>query len=334
MKLGFICKPSNNAYYRVINPMLALERRGHTVVWPDRLGEEVSLRKLAACDLVHCYRNVDRAEDLRRLSAYGVAVTFDNDDNYALAEMSEAGPGLAGNRFNRKISREMLKMALDADLTTTPSRMLADAYQGAGVENVAVIENRLDRSMFGFGSSSSHDGIVVGWIAGKEHRSDLERIPIVDALKRLLEVHGNVRVLTVGLRLPITSARYEHITEVPFPQLLKVVGGIDIGIAPLADIPFNRFRSDVKLKEYASGAAAWLASPVGPYQTFGDQEGGLLVANEEWFDVLDDLIRSTRRRKQLAKRALKWAKRATLERHVESWEKAFHGTVVRVQAKA
>jgi glycosyltransferase involved in cell wall biosynthesis len=141
-------------------------------------------------------------------------------------------------------------------------------------------------------------------------------------------------VLTVGLRLPIASDRYEHITEVPFPHLLKVIGRIDIGIAPLADIRFNRFRSDVKLKEYASGAAAWLASPVGPYRTLGDREGGVLVGDDEWFAALDELIRSPRRRKQLAKRALKWAKRQTLDRHAESWEKAFLATVARAQAKA
>jgi hypothetical protein len=332
VKLGFICVPSNNAYYRVITPMLALERLGHTVVWPEKLGEDVPLRTLAACDLVHCYRSVDRMEDLRRLAAYGVALTFDNDDNYAVAEMSEAGSGLAGNRFNQKVSREMLKMALDADLMTTPSPMLADVYRRAGVESVAVIGNHLDRSMFGFGSSSPHDGIVVGWVAGREHRSDLDRLPIVAALERLLNVHGNVRVLTVGLRLPIASARYEYIADVPYPQLLKVIGRIDLGIAPLADIPFNHFRSDVKLKEYASGAAAWAASPVGPYQGLGDQEGGVLVGNDEWFDVLDDLVRSTRRRRQLAKQALKWAKRQALDRHVEDWERAFSTAAACAQA--
>jgi hypothetical protein len=332
VKLGFICVASNNAYYRVITPMLALERLGHTVVWPEKLGEPVALRTLTACDLVHCYRSVDRMEDLRRLSAYGVAITFDNDDNYAVAEVSEAGSGLAGNRFNQKVSREMFKMALDADLATTPSPVLADAYRRAGVERLAVIENHLDRSMFGFGSSSPHDGIVVGWVAGREHRSDLDRLPIAAALERLLNVHGNVRVLTVGLRLPIASARYEHIADVPYPQLLKVIGRIDIGIAPLADIPFNHFRSDVKLKEYASGGAAWVASPVGPYQALGEREGGMLAGDGEWFDVLDDLIRSARRRKQLVKRGLKWAKREALDQHVESWSTAFASAVARARA--
>jgi len=86
---------------------------------------------------------------------------------------------------------------------------------------------------------STHDGIVVGWIAGGEHRVDLERIAIADALERLLEIHPQLRVLTVGLRLPLRSERYEHILEVPFGDLLRATSMIDIGIAPLADTAFT-----------------------------------------------------------------------------------------------
>lgn len=34
MRLGFICEATVNAYYRATLPMRALERRGHTVLWP------------------------------------------------------------------------------------------------------------------------------------------------------------------------------------------------------------------------------------------------------------------------------------------------------------
>jgi hypothetical protein len=334
VKLGFICDPTNNAYYRAVYPMLALERRGHTVVWPEQLGEDVPLRMLSACDLVHCYRSAGRIGDLRRLSKYGVAITFDNDDNYAAAEVSDGGSGLAGHRFNRQISRAMLKVAIESDLTTTPSGALADIYRTGGVENLAVIENHLDRSMFGFGRGSPHDGVVVGWIAGVEHRVDLERVPIVEALRRLLDMHSALRVLSVGVRLPLRSERYEHIAEVPFPQLLKVVKRIDIGVAPLADIPFNHSRSSVKLKEYASGEAAWLASPVGPYRGLGEKQGGRLVADDGWLAAIDELIRARRLRRRLAKRALKWAEREAIDNHAESWETAFEATLARVRSRA
>jgi hypothetical protein len=331
MRLGFLCEPTNNAYYRAIIPMRALERRGHTVLWPAQLGDDVPLRELLSCDLVHCYRRTKRIDDLRTLSAHGVAVSFDNDDNYAAAEVSYGGAGLAGNRYNRQKFREVLKSAGVADLTTTPSDVLADIYRQAGVENVAVIANHLERSMPGFNAPSRHDGVVLGWVAGREHSVDLQRIPIVGAIERLLAKHRSLRVLSVGLRLPLAPERYEHIPKVALPQLLKITSRIDIGIAPLAEVPFNQARSNVKLKEYASGGAAWLASPVGPYRGHGEKQGGRLVDDDDWFEAVDELIEHPRMLRRLARHAVKWAKREVIERNAQSWDSVFQATLSHVR---
>ena len=132
-----------------------------------------------------------------------------------------------------------------------------------------------------------------------------------------------MQLLTVGVRLPIDSERYRHVLEVPFLDLMKAIGAIDIGIAPLADTPFNRCRSDIKLKEYAAGGAAWLASPLGPYRALGEREGGMLVGDDGWYAALDMLVRKSRLRKRLSKRALVWAKTQTVDKHAGTWETAF-----------
>ena len=137
-----------------------------------------------------------------------------------------------------------------------------------------------------------------------------------------------MRALTVGVRLPINSERYRHIPRVPFPELMKVIGGLDIGIAPLADTPFNRCRSDIKPKEYAAGGAAWLASPVGPYRALGEKEGGMLVSDDGWYAALDTLVGKPRLRKRLSRRARAWAKTQTIDKHAEIWETAFEETVL------
>jgi glycosyltransferase involved in cell wall biosynthesis len=330
MKLGFICEGTPNSYYRAIFPMRALEQRGHTVLWP-REAEGVPMRELYECDLVHWFRRVDRIDDLRKLSARGVAISFDNDDNYAAAEVSYGGLGLKGHRYNQGIFRNVLKAARIADVTTTPNEDLADSYRAAGAENVVVIENHLDRGMFGFGSKSKGGSFVVGWVAGVEHELDLKRVPIADALARLLEVHSQLRVLTVGVPLPIRSDRYEHIIDVPFLDILKVTGSMDVGVAPLADTVFNRCRSNVKLKEYASGGTPWLASPVGPYLDLGEEQGGMLVADEGWLAAIDSLIRGHRLHKRLSKRALNWAKTQTIDRHVERWERTMLDAIERAR---
>jgi hypothetical protein len=59
MKLGFICEPTANAYYRAMLPMRALERRGRTVHWPINTYDP-PVHNLLDCELVHCYRRTDR----------------------------------------------------------------------------------------------------------------------------------------------------------------------------------------------------------------------------------------------------------------------------------
>jgi len=333
MRRGFVCEPIPNSNYRALFPLRAREKRGHTVVWPVALQPGTPLRELLGCDLVHWYRRMDRIGDLRALSARGVAVNFDNDDNYAALEVSEAGSGLDARLHNLKRFRSTVQAAKLADLTTTPSPVLADSYRSAGASGVAVIENHLERDMFGFGSKLNHDGVVVGWIASMEHTLDMEQIPVVAALKQLLDAHPDVRVLSVGIRLPISSERYEQISEVEFRDILTITGRIDIGIAPLADTTFNRSRSDSKLKEYSSGGATWLASPVGPYCQLGEKQGGGLVDDHEWFTAIDALIRNPRHRNRMARRALKWAKSQTIDHFASSWEHAFTSAIDRAHER-
>ncbi|MGA2455064.1 MAG: hypothetical protein ABSG93_16255 [Solirubrobacteraceae bacterium] len=340
MKLGFILEPeAPNSNYRVILPMRALERRGHTVVWPSSIDDDIPLRALLNCDLVHCFRRLDRIRDLKQLSSRGVAISFDNDDYLAAIDISSTDSGRTvsgakGRFMNVRKFTDILKVTRFADLTTTPSEALAARYRTAGAENVAVIENQLDGgAMLGFGRRVRHEGIVIGWIASKEHEADLPHLTVTDAIARLLDMHANLRVLTVGSRLPLSSTRYEYLKEVPFEKLLQVSGRIDIGIAPLADTQFNRARSNVKLKEYAAAGATWLASPVGAYREMGRGEGGRLVEDDQWFDALDGLIRGGFRRRRRAREAMKWAQSQTVDNHASIWEEAFIGAIGRTHAR-
>jgi len=339
MRLGFIAEPrAPNSNYRAIFAMRALERLGHEVLWPAQLERDVALGDLLTCDLVHCFRRLDRSSDLKQLAQRGVAISFDNDDDFGAADIvkdpsGKLQVGSAARLGNTRRFTEILRLARFADLATTPSRVLAEKYRAAGAGHVAVIENRLDSAIDGFGVRAAHAGVVVGWMAGSEHERDLPLLPIVDVLAQLLDRHAQLRVVTVGLRLPLRSERYEFRPKVPFGHLLGAMADFDIGIAPLADTPFNHARSDIKLKEYASVGAAWLASPVGAYRDTGGGEGGRLVGDDEWFDALDGLIRGGLRRRRLSRQALRWAHAQTIDRFAARWEEEFSLAIERAQAR-
>lgn len=326
MRLGVVWEPSANANYRAVDPMSAMLRRGHEVVWPPD-GGQADVRRLIGCDVVHVYRRA--AEDTQRalaeLARRGTAIVYDNDDDFAAVPKQSPFYRKTGGLTGQRIFAETARLARAASCCTTTTEALAQKYRRAGVGRVEVIGNYLSTTLSR--PRSRHPGVVIGWIAGGEHRADADRIKIADALARLLESHDSVRVECIGVNLGLRE-RYRHDQFVRFEELPLRTGGWDIAIAPLADIPYNVTRSDIKLKEYAASGVPWLASPVGPYAALGEAEGGRLVRDDDWFEALDRLVSRPRERRRLARRAKRWARDLTIDAVADRWEQLFADAAV------
>jgi len=317
MRLGVAWTPGQNAQYRAFQPMRAMARRGHTIVWPPDESGELHLPRLLTCDVVHVFRRSeqDTRQVVRELARGGVPFTFDNDDD--LTAVPER-PGRGVDR--RSHFAATVRMARAARIFTTTTDVLAAKYRLAGVKRIEVIGNYLVPEAVR--PRLPHDGIVVGWVAGKEHRIDTDRLRIAETLRRLVAKHPDVRVECIGVDLALPE-RYRHDVHVDFDALPGRIGDFDIGLAPLTDISFNRARSDIKLKEYAASGVPWLASAVGPYVGLGEEHGGLLVSDARWFDALDRLVTDHSERERLGRNALAWAQTQTMAAAADQWEAVF-----------
>lgn len=339
MRLGAVYMPEQiNAFYRLHLPMMALRERGHEVVEVlQERGVPLPIAQLADCDLVHAHRLLlteDADDCVARLQEAGAAVGFDDDDD------SEAIPpelealavddslALARVDFARVLAR-----AAEADLVTTPSDAIAERFEDAGADNVRVIDSYLPGA-FNRVQPQGHEGFVIGWHATFEHHFDVEALGLDAALARILETHPSVRVVTIGVDLCLSHDRYTREDFLPIGELTRRLADFDLGIVPLADTALNCARSNVKAREYAAAGVPWLASPVGAYRGLGKDEGGRLVEDDAWFDALDELIRANRERAKLAKRAKAWAKRETIWRMADVWERTFLDTIADVRALA
>jgi glycosyltransferase involved in cell wall biosynthesis len=260
---------------------------------------------------------------VNELARNGTRITYDNDDNLAAIPKESPNYKRAGGLAGVRAHAQTVALARLAQVFTTTNDRLAEAYRRGGVERVEVIGNFLGPRAYH--PPRRHDGIVVGWFAGVEHYADAARLKVVDALQRLTAAHENVRVECIGtdLRLP---ASYSYSKGFPLLELPAHIAGFDIGIAPLADIPINWTRSDVKLKEYAACGVPWLASPIGPYLGHGEAQGGRLVSDDEWLEALERLVTRERERQQLASNASRWASAQTIEVVTDKWEEVFVGT--------
>lgn len=324
---------STNTAYRSIGPMRALAQRGHDVRQLSTTDSRGWGELLRWCELLHIHRVCDSGavELARAAGASGAAVVWDDDDDVTKIPRQLASHRTEGGLRGSRRLAERSKLFKTVDLVTTPSANLARGFQEGGARAVQVIENyviddcavrRLPR-----------EGLRIGWVAARAHRLDAQSIPIVPALRRLLDEHPQVHVATIGIQIEVESERYTPIPFVPLSDLLTHVATFDIGIAPLSpDWAINHARSNIKLKEYATAGVPWLASPIGPYAGMGEQEGGRLVPDDGWYEHLDTLVRNGRLRRKLAKRAAKWAGRQSLSGNVTLWEQAFQDAIARRRA--
>jgi glycosyltransferase involved in cell wall biosynthesis len=316
--------------------MTALRQcRGHQVREVPINAGDPPLAAVRDVDVLHIHRYAEEGVIglARAAKAHGAAVVWDNDDD--MGSVPKGTPGYrrqGGIMWERRLAG-MRKLFAIADLVTAPSAHLVGRLREYGARHAEVIENYVP-DQFVLRSRPPREGVTIGWIAGLEHQMDAERIPIGEALERLLDERPEVRVVSFGLRLGLRDERYRHVTVVPLLELTRAAGAFDVGIAPLADIPMNRARSNVKCKEYAAAGACWLASPIGPYAEMGEKQGGRLVPDDGWYEALARLIDKPRERAKLTRRAGRWVAGETLTKAARTWEERFEQAIARARTGA
>jgi len=319
-------EPSAGGAYRAELPMRALGDAGHRAefcIW-DQRDPPPPFERLRQADVVHMWRlfRAPARQLARALRDAGVAVVFDNDDD--MTRVPKGSPAYKEMKGAKDIVAEELSAMLRlSDLVTTTNGDLAARLRRLGGD-ARVVENYVETGFVRSRSAAHpHDGVTIGWVAGAEHRGDLRELRLRRTLEALLEQQPHVSLVGVGLDLGVQSDRYTHIDDVPFPELPDTLARFDIGLAPIADVSFNRVRSNIKVKEYAAGAIPWLASPIGPYRGLGEEQGGRLVPNHGWAEALTGLVTDAQARASLAERAAAWGRTQTVVANVGAWEAVF-----------
>lgn len=322
MRVAYLAdRNTANGFYRAVGPMTNLAYRGHDVRQLPTTGAP-SAEPVRDVDvlLIHRYTDARALMLARAAKAHGAAVIWDDDDDGgALPSGTAVHRKYGGIVWERRL-KELRRLLPMVDLVTTPSAHLCERMLGYGARRTRAIENFVAGLFLEAPDRRSAGRTTVGWVAANEHQIDTERVPVLTALQQLLDERSDVEIRSVGVGLGLHGDRYVSVKRVPILDLSTELTRFDVGIAPLADIPFNRARSNVKLKEYAACGAAWLASPVGPYAAMGEREGGRLVADDRWYEQLVRLVDRPRERRKLQKRGAKWVSGQTIERSGEAWE--------------
>jgi len=332
VRIAFIANPElPGGWYRGIGPMMALGERGHEIVqvWRPKVGIRGEL--VTGCELLHIHRvhEAEVLEIVRHAKRRGMAVVYDNDDDMRAVPRNDAAHRDYGGFAGDLALREIRRLLQQADLAIASSDPIAERFREYGAEHVETIENFVQPASLKATAPPNGDIVVAGWLAGNEHHIDVERMPLRDQFGRALDANPRLVVETLGCGLGLRHERYRHVDRVDFFRLPPKLAAWDVGLAPLADLPFNHARSNIKVKEYAALGRPWLASPVGPYARLGEKQGGRLVPDDGWAEALGRLVEKPRERRRLAKRARRWGSAQTVPANAELWERALTAAVVR-----
>jgi hypothetical protein len=313
-----------SSQYRALEPMNELVQRGHDMLLngpPEVASFDVAL--------ISRHQEEQLQNIARFLRRAGLGLIWDLDDAVHAAPHLKRG-SLKAQQTAAFIGR----MLRAADVVTTTCEPLAAAYREMGAQSVHVIENYLGPNFTDLGDPPRRNGVVLGWAAWSDHQADWEQMELRPVVERLLEAHRDLRVESIGpIDLGLPAERYTRIDTVPFEALGQHLTRFDIGIAPIADTPFNNGRSNIKVKEYAAAGAAWLASDTGPYRGLGEAQGGRLVPDDGWYEQIDLLVKKDRVRRKLAKQGRKWAREQTIGKHFSQWEAVLAEALERASAR-
>lgn len=263
-----------------------------------------------------------------------------------LWEDGKNGLDIKRNRIKFHSYRTVLQ---EADVITTPSYYLKEAMTEIGGSdiNVAVLPNAVDftqwkpldiRDKFA-------DRFRFGWAVSASHGEDW--LFIKPALTQFLEKHKEAKFVCLGdTHMDITALALpkEQVEWYPFSnlweghyQLRMAMLGLDVGIAPLADLEFNRCKSPLKYAEYTALGWPVIAQNMTPYKEHiihGDT--GLLASSiEDWLACLESMYQNESLRRTLRFNALQSCKEMfDITKVAKEWADVFNTTISGVSINA
>jgi len=247
------------------------------------------------------------------------ARVYETDDDLLAADPS-ALPHLCEERV-----RDSIRYMLDrSEMVTVSTPYLAEQVSQFS-PRVRVLPNMINGDLLDLNRRRGREGrVTVGWAGGQSHLPDWAHA--AEWVRPVLQRHPDADMHFVG-------ADYSPLLHVPTlwtgwtEDIWAYYRAIDfdIGLAPLADIPFNRSKSHLKALEYAALGIPVIATDMEPYRDFVlDGVTGYLVSTpEQWDKRLTELICDPQAREEMGAAARKIAAQYTIQGNWHLWESAY-----------
>jgi glycosyltransferase involved in cell wall biosynthesis len=251
------------------------------------------------CDIIVMQRIMfqDVADKMPAAIAAGQILVNDLDDWYWGLSPANGAWKASHPKQNPTENREHYRKVLArSSAVTVSTKYLADRLTWVNAP-ITVIKNTVDISRF---TPRTHIDYVptVGWVGSTMHRSgDIEILAgILGPLARngQIKLHHSGHVEGARCFADMLKINPESVSTMPLvaPSEYPNSFVFDIGVVPLADVPFNHAKSWIKGIEYAAAGVPFIASRLPEYQELRDKYGIGLVAKNgiQWRKHIESLV--------------------------------------------
>lgn len=254
------------------------------------------------------------ADHIKKAQAIGQVIINDVDDWYWGLDPTNMAWKASHPKHNKTENTNFYRQIIGASsLVTTSTPFLYDKMSQWN-RNVLLLPNTVDTKAFAKHDHTKNSDVVIGWTGSTAHRSgDLETLRGVlpkntttqNTTTHITYLHGGHHTSSPSFA-ERTGLPSEMVKTLPAcdPQDYPNLFQMDIGIAPLRDVPFNHAKSEIKLLEYSASGIPWVASALSAYTSLSKEFGCGRVASRprEWIKHLNELIGSRALRQEEGER--------------------------------
>jgi glycosyltransferase involved in cell wall biosynthesis len=193
-----------------------------------------------------------------------------------------------------------------SELVLAGNRLLAEYTRSLGGD-ARILPTPVDTRRFHPTYEDQDSRVTIGWIGSPATHRCLNSISGI--WHRLAQRHKNIEILIVsGTTKGIDfqgfgdiPVRFEQWSAENEAQLVRLM---DIGLMPLEDTGFQRYKCSFKALQYMASGIPVLCSPVGTATdvVLQGESGFWCDSPQEWIESLETLIESTALRRQMGER--------------------------------
>lgn len=285
--------PQSSAYIRLLQP--SSEK---VVLHSIDVSIDSSDGALPPCDICIVQRTAlpdvsTAAQLVQILGERGVPLIVDLDDGFELMGPEQVDAG----GYAPRIAALNLLLSASAEVWFATQALL-DCYPIVR-DRAVVVGNSIDPGLWGNWPQRRTDPSAGArtrflYMGTGTHAEDFALIR--PSLDHLWEKNpGKFDVTLIGVAAEVETAPWlTHIMPppecTPYPKFvdwLREQGPFDVGVAPLADTPFNRVKSDIKLLDYSAMGLRALVSDLPAYRADPAFQSAIVT---DWFEALSDVI--------------------------------------------